>query len=252
MNQLINTTVNESNEIIVSGRELHEFLGVNTPYKKWFDRMIGYGFEENMDFITMDKIVYRQDGALMPQKQFDHALKLDMAKEISMIQRNERGKQARQYFIEIEKKYKEQQQKLPTTYKEALLALVEEVEKNELLESQNLMLTTKIEEDKPKVTYYDKILQSEGLLTISQIAKDYGLTAQKLNNILHEEKVQYKRNGQWLLYSKHADKGYTKSVTFIDDYGNSKLRTKWTQKGRLFIHEILQSKGITAVGDVEN
>ena len=108
--ELIKTQVNDENEIIVSGRELHEFLGVNTPYKKWFDRMTEYGFEENQDFITMDKIVYRQDGSQMPQKQFDHALKLDMAKEISMIQRNEKGKQARQYFIETEKRYKQVQQ----------------------------------------------------------------------------------------------------------------------------------------------
>lgn len=70
----------------VDGRQLHMFLEVETPYKKWFDRMSEYGFEENKDFITVDKIVRRADGAEMPQKQYDHLLTLDMAKELAMLQ----------------------------------------------------------------------------------------------------------------------------------------------------------------------
>ena len=105
MNQLITITQNENNEQVVSGRELHEFLEVKTRYNDWFEDMVKYGFTENVDFIGFtEKRVKPQGG----RPSVDHALKLDMAKEISMIQRNEKGKQARQYFIEVEKELKQQ------------------------------------------------------------------------------------------------------------------------------------------------
>ncbi len=107
--ELIKTQVNESNEIIVSGRELHEFLEVKTKYVDWFKRMVEYGFEENVDFIVILKNEKDATAFGGIRKITDHALKLDMAKEISMIQRNEKGKQARQYFIETEKRYKQVQ-----------------------------------------------------------------------------------------------------------------------------------------------
>lgn len=104
MNQLIETSTNESGEIIVSGRELHEFLDVQSNYTTWFKRMSEYGFIEGTDFIPFSE---ESTGGRPSQ---DHALKIDMAKEVSMIQRNEKGKQARQYFIEVEKQYKQQPQ----------------------------------------------------------------------------------------------------------------------------------------------
>lgn len=102
MNPLITTSTNESGEIIVSGRELYEFLEVQSNYTTWFKRMSEYGFVEGTDFIPFSE---ESTGGRPTQ---DHALKIDMAKEISMIQRNEKGKQARQYFIEIENAYKQQ------------------------------------------------------------------------------------------------------------------------------------------------
>ena len=102
MTDLIKTT-HDGDDILVSGRELHEFLEVGTDYKDWFPRMVKYGFEENQDFSS---ILSESTGG-RPKR--DHAMKLDMAKEISMIQRTEKGKEARQYFILVEKKYKQQQ-----------------------------------------------------------------------------------------------------------------------------------------------
>lgn len=106
-------------------------------------------------------------------------------------------------------------------------------------QKHKLMLEQQVAEAQPKVTYYDTILKSTKLLSITQIAKDYGLSGQALNKILHEEGIQYKLGGQWLLYQQHSNKGYTKSHTHIDSTGEARLNTKWTQKGRLFIHEIL-------------
>ncbi|WP_141921147.1 ORF6C domain-containing protein [Lactococcus garvieae] len=119
MNQLINITQNENNESVVSGRELHEFLEVSTPYTQWFERMIEYGFVQNVDFIGLSQKSEKPQGG---RPTIDHALKLDMAKEISMIQRTAKGKEARQYFIQVEKEYK-QQQLVPLTLDQQIAAI---------------------------------------------------------------------------------------------------------------------------------
>ena len=115
-NELIKITKDEQGNSVVSGRELHEFLEVKTPYKDWFPRMVEYGFTENVDFISLAQKCAKPNGG---RPKIDHALTLDMAKEISMIQRTEKGKQARQYFIDVEKAYKEKY-KLPQTPEEKL------------------------------------------------------------------------------------------------------------------------------------
>ena len=114
-------------------------------------------------------------------------------------------------------------------------------------------LEKQVQEYEPKVRYVDQILQSKDTVTITQIAKDYGMSGQELNKVLHEEGVQYKQNNQWLLYAKHHDKGYTKSQTVDVIHSNGtrliKMNTRWTQKGRLFIHELLGRRGIIPVID---
>lgn len=95
-------------------------------------------------------------------------------------------------------------------------------------------------EARPKLTYYDQVLQATGAVAISQIAKDYELSARRLNELLHDLGVQYKLSGQWLLYAEHADQGYTKSHTGTTDTGHTWMHTKWIQKGRLFIYELLK------------
>lgn len=117
MNQLINITQNENNDSVVSGRELHDFLEVSERYSTWFERMVKYGFEENVDFVGCKVF-----NTLAKQELQDHALKLDMAKEISMIQRTAKGKEARQYFIQVEKEYKQQQQ-VPMTLDQQIAAI---------------------------------------------------------------------------------------------------------------------------------
>ena len=99
-----------------------------------------------------------------------------------------------------------------------------------------------IQELQPKATYYDLVLQNKSLVPISVIAKDYGMSATKLNKILHELKVQYKQGSTWLLYQKYAGKGYTQSKTHTIDADYSKMHTYWTQKGRLFLYDLLKNK----------
>ena len=146
-------------------------------------------------------------------------------------------------FNEMESREKHQNQ-LPTNFKEALLMLVEQVEKTEQLETKNLVLTQQNNELQPKASYYDLVLQNKSLLTVSKIAKDYGMSAVTLNRKLHDLGVQYKQGDIWLLYAKYQDKGYTQTTTHVIDADNSKVNTKWTQKGRLFIYDLLKQEGI--------
>lgn len=123
-NELIKITKDNNGNSVVSGRDLHEFLEVNTQYTKWFNRMAEYGFTENVDFAVIVKNVYDEKVFGGVRKITDHAMTLDMAKEISMIQRTDKGKQARQYFIEVEKAFKEQY-RLPQTPEEKLALTME-------------------------------------------------------------------------------------------------------------------------------
>ncbi|HEN9976827.1 TPA: phage antirepressor KilAC domain-containing protein [Streptococcus agalactiae] len=103
MNELITVTLNDSHEPVVSGRQLHEALGVRTRYDNWFSRMTEYGFTENQDYLVTSIFGHNSNGGR--QNKVDHIVKLDMAKEIAMIQRTDKGKQVRTYFIQIEKDY---------------------------------------------------------------------------------------------------------------------------------------------------
>lgn len=244
MNQLIPIQTNDQMEPIISARDLHEFLEIGTHFKDWFPRMTEYGFEENKDYTPL---IFEHPQNGQPTK--DYALKIDMAKEISMIQRNEKGKQARQYFISVEKEYNS-----PEKIMARALRIADETINR--LRLDNNIQSQQIAELQPKATYYDLVLQCKDLLSVTAIAQDFGLTAQKLNNILQKEEVQYKQSGLWLLKGKYKDKGYTFSKTepYVGKDGapKTKLHTYWTQKGRLFIYDLLKSKGILPVIERED
>lgn len=142
---------------------------------------------------------------------------------------------------------------LPKDYPSALRALADAEEKRLALAAENERQAQVIAEFEPIRQYVDTILESQDALATSQIAADYGMSAQQLNKILRDEGVQHKVNGQWLLYKKHMNMGYTKSKTIqfthSDGRTDTKLHTQWTQKGRLMIHNILEKRGIVAVMD---
>ena len=238
MNNLINVTLNENQEPVVSGRQLHQVLGVKTEYKKWFSRMTDYGFSENEDFL---KVTQKCLTSSTGQNMTDHVLKLDMAKEIAMIQRTDKGKEVRQYFIQVEKDFNSPEKIMARALKIADRKIIS-------LEHKNEVLQLELEEARKQTDYLDLILQTKDMLTTTQIAQDYGMSANKFNQILKQVGIQRKVNGQWILYTKYQGKGYIASRTFDyvgkDNKVHSKIITVWTQLGRRFIYEKLKDNDI--------
>lgn len=155
MNQLIPTHQSENDEIIVSGRDLHEFLAIGTRYDIWFNRMKEYGFVESTDYIEV--VQKRTTSHGRNHNALDHHIKLDMAKEVSMLQRNEKGKQARQYFIKVEKMWNDPEM----IVKRAL----------DLQQKKIYQLETKIQEEK-KYTDFGKVVSlSDGAINVGAFAK---------------------------------------------------------------------------------
>lgn len=242
MNDLIKVNYDNDRPTVLA-RELHEFLEVKTAYKDWFPRMREYGFLEGTDFCSF---LSESTGGRPAQ---DAQLTIEMAKEICMLQRNEKGKQARQYFIQLEKDWNSPEKVMARALKIADKKIM-------LLQDENAQQKQIIAELNPKASYYDVVLQTKDAISTSQIAKDYGKSAMWLNDLLHTLSVQFKQGGVWLLYDKYADKGYTRSKTHTysgdDGLQHSKMHTYWTQKGRLFIYELLKSHGILPLVEQKN
>ena len=242
---LIPINITETDEQFVSGRDLHMYLEIETPYPKWFSRMCEYGFTENLDFKADKNVRVQLEGNRNVSREvIDHKLTIEMAKQLCMLARNEKGREAREYFIEVEKEWNSPEKVMSRALKIA----------NNVINEQKVLIAQQeqqIAEFQPVRDYVDEILSSTSTLTTTQVAADYDLSARALNKILHDAKLQRNVNGQWILYKSEMGKGYTKSETFsfvrTDGRLDSKIQTKWTQKGRLRIHEILTARGITAV-----
>lgn len=156
MDELI-PTQNKGNDILVTGRDLHEFLEINTNYTTWITRMAEYGFSENVDFIVITKNVNDETSFGGQRKITDHHIKIDMAKEISMLQRNERGKQARQYFIELEKRWNSP---------EMIVQRAMEIQQEKII-----ALTTENNELKPKALFAEAVETSKSSVLVGELAK---------------------------------------------------------------------------------
>lgn len=247
MNELISINYN-SEQPTVLGRDLHEALEVKTAYKDWFPRMCEYGFEDGKDYI----LVAQKRATNNPKNPYtnitNHQLTIPMAKEICMLQRSDKGREFRQYFIKIEEQWNTPEAVMARALKFANQKLAEIQQSNLKLTEKVAIQEQQIIEMQPKVTYYDIVLNCKDLVTITTIAKDYGKSGQWMNETLHELGIQYKQGKIWLLYQKHAEQGYTSTKTSIydgtDGEKHTSVHTYWTQKGRLFIYDTLKANGI--------
>lgn len=242
MNNLIPIQENDNGDIAVSGRDLHEFLEIKTRYDNWFKRMSEYGFEEEQDFLTVVQKWTTAQGNQTKHK--DHILTLDTAKEIAMIQRNERGKQARQYFIQVEKAWNSPEMIM----KRAL----------EIANNKMLTLEKQIELQRPKVIFADAVASSESSILVGELAKlisqnGYDIGQNRLFTWLRNNGFLIKKKGE--LYnlptqrSMDAELMEVKKRTINNADGSIRTTrtTKITGKGQqYFINRFLADKELEA------
>jgi anti-repressor protein len=242
MNELINITLNDNHEPVVSARQLHEALDVKTRYNDWFNRMTEYGFIENQDYLAItQKRVTAQGNST---NQVDHIIKLDMAKEIAMIQRTERGKQVRQYFIQVEKDFNSPEKIMAR----ALLMADKKVHQ----------LEAKIEADRPKVLFAEAVSASHSSILVGELAKllkqnGVDMGANRLFNWLRAHGYLIKRNGRdWNMPTqKSVEMGLIRvketSITHADGHITVSKTPLVTGKGQqYFINKFLNQERLTS------
>ena len=240
MNELINVTLNDNHEPVVSGRQLHEALEVKTEYKKWFSRMAEYGFNESEDFL---KVTQKCLTSSTGQNTTDHIIKLDMAKEIAMIQRTDKGKEVRKYFIQVEKDFNSPEKIMAR----ALLMADKKVHK---LEAQ-------IEADRPKVLFADAVSASKSSCLIGELAK---ILKQNGIDIGQNKLFQWLRSNGYLI-SRRGDSWNQPTqksmdlklfelkktnINHADGHTTTNTTTKVTGKGQqYFINKFLNQERLT-------
>ena len=219
MNELIKVNY-DSDRPTLSGRELHEFLEVESNYTTWFKRMCEYGFTEEIDFIPF---LEESTGGRPSQ---DHQMTIDMAKEICMLQRSEKGKQARQYFIALEKAWN-----TPEMILSRALKVAEQQMKQ--LQIRNSQLTVDNQIMKPKAEYFDELVE-RGLNTgIRETAKELGIKERKFINFLLEKKYLYRgKSGSVQPYAQYTEDLFVLKERFNEKSGWTGTQVFITPKGK--------------------
>lgn len=219
MNELIKVNY-DSDRPTISGRELHKFLEVESNYTTWFKRMCEYGFTEEIDFIPF---LEESTGGRPSQ---DHQMTIDMAKEICMLQRTERGKQARQYFIALEKAWN-----TPEMILSRALKVAEQQMKQ--LQIRNSQLTVDNQIMKPKAEYFDELVE-RGLNTgIRETAKELGIKERKFINFLLEKKYLYRgKSGSLQPYAQYTEDLFVLKERFNEKSGWTGTQVFITPKGK--------------------
>lgn len=244
--ELIKVTTTEDGTQVVSARELYEGLGVTTRFNTWVKSNFEM-FDEGVDYIGRKLLTpYNKAYPDKLQEVQDYELTISMSKELSMMSRTQKGREYRNYFLALEDMVKNNLSLVQDSYAiqdpvERAKRWIEEQEEKQALEQA-------LEIQAPKVDYYEKVISSDETLSVTQIASDYGMSAIKLNKLLHNLGIQYKVNGQWVLYSGLSNKGYTESTVGTNDYGTY-TTTKWTQKGKEFLYNTLKEHDIYTMDD---
>jgi anti-repressor protein len=251
MNGLIKITTNEQGSSVVSARELYEYLGFDSKnWKRWYHKNIErnpFAFEK----VDWSGFFIEKNGN--PTKDF--AITTDFAKRLSMMARTEKGEEARKYFIECEQKLTSAEPRKLSNLE--ILELAMQAERANIeLQNLNNRLQQHNEQLQPKADYADKVLNSESGHATTIIAKELGMSAIELNQILCGMGIQYRTKSQeWVLTAKYQNCGYVESRTHAY-LSSDKFTTKtkiyfvWTELGRKFIHETIK-KRFETIGQVK-
>lgn len=232
MENLIKINQDSNGNQAVSMKELYTFLEIGENWSDWTKRMLGYGFEQNVDYQAISVFMKHENGIGGTNKK-DYALTLDTAKEIAMIQRSEKGKAARQYFIACEKKLRENTPKL--SRKEMCLIIIEQEERMEKLQQENNKLL-------PRSEFVDQVFGTTELIKMSEVAKllDLPFGRNTLFKKLREKGVLFKNSNE--PKQDLVSKGYFKlkevSIKKPDDTIMIEMQTLVTQKGLAYIAKV--------------
>lgn len=230
MEELIKVTTKGDTQV-VSARELYKGLEIKKRFSAWVSNNFK-DFIEDVDFkgvlISTPFNPKYPDGK--QQELQDYAITISMAKELCMMSHTELGKKYRKYFLELERKWNNPQEVVKRGYA--------------ILQNENKQLKIENNELKPKADKYDRYLSNKGLITITEIAKEYGMSGRELNKFLHEKGVIYKRGNKWFIYQKFANDGLVGYEIYMPE-GRRSL--KWTTKGEMFIRELLENNNIKPV-----
>lgn len=228
MNELIKINYENSDRPTVMGRELHEALEVKTAYKDWFPRMCEYGFTEGKDFNSLKNEQVRTEGERQVTREItDHQLTIPMAKEICMLQRSEKGKQFRQYFIKVEEAWNSPEMVM----KRALDFANAKVKELQISVSQ---LTVDKQIMQPKADYFDELVDRKLLTGIRETAKELKIKQNVFVNFLLEKKYLYRdKKGKLMPYAKHVENGLFELKEFSNEKtGFSSTQVFVTPKGK--------------------
>ena len=229
MEELIKVTTQGDTQV-VSARELHEKLGLTTRFSKWVDQNFK-DFIESVDFTSVTTVTVVNNGA--KRKLQDYAITISMAKELCMMSHTELGKEYRKYFLELERKWNDPKEVVKRGY--AILQ-----NENKQLKIENGIL-------KPKADKYDRYLSNKGLITITEIAKEYGMSGRELNKFLHDKRIIFKKGDKWFVYQRYANDGLVGYEIYMPEDREIRRTLKWTAKGEQFIRNILEDEGIKPV-----
>ena len=228
MNELIKISYENAERPTVSGRELHEALEVKTAYKDWFPRMCEYGFTEGEDFNPLKNEQVRTEGNRQVSRELtDHQLTIPMAKEICMLQRSEKGKQFRQYFIRVEEAWNSPEMIM----KRALEIANEKVKALQVSVSQ---LTVDKQIMQPKADYFDELVDRNLLTGIRETAKELKVKQNTFVNFLLDKKYLYRdKKGKLMPYAKPMENGLFEIKEFSNEKtGFSSTPVFITPKGK--------------------
>lgn len=226
MNDIIKVNYN-TDQPTVSARELHEFLEVKTAYKDWFPRMREYGFAKGRDFNPLKNEQVRFEGNREVKRTVDDAeITIDMAKELCMLQRNERGKQARQYFLQLERDWNS-----PEKVMARALQIAEK--KSNTLSAELSKATVQNTIMQPKSDYFDELVERNTLTNFRETANQLGVGQKVLVNFLLEKKYIYRdKKGKIMPYADKNDGLFTIKECFNEKTQWSGTQTLITPKGR--------------------
>lgn len=228
MNELIKISYENAEHPTVSGRELHEALEVKTAYKDWFPRMCEYGFTEGEDFnLLKNEQVRTEENRQVSRELTDHQLTIPMAKEICMLQRSEKGKQFRQYFIRVEEAWNSPEMIM----KRALEIANEKVKALQVSVSQ---LTVDKQIMQPKADYFDELVDRNLLTGIRETAKELKVKQNTFVNFLLDKKYLYRdKKGKLMPYAKPMENGLFEVKEFSNEKtGFSSTQVFITPKGK--------------------